>query len=44
MADDVADQVVPVHALGELRLDVVTLPSLDTLQVGVGRRIDTGAD
>ena len=44
MGDDVADQLGPIHALGELRLDVVAGLRADALQVGIDRRIDARLD
>jgi hypothetical protein len=39
VGDDVADQIVAVHAIGKLLDDVIPLPGLDTLQIGSGRRV-----
>ena len=40
VGDDVADQLRPVHALGELGLDVVAVARADATQIGIDRRID----
>ena len=44
MRDDIADQVLAVHALGELRLDIIADAGLDATKVRVGRRIDARLD
>ena len=42
VGDDIADELRPVHAGGELVFDIVAGPDLDALKVGRGRRIDHG--
>src|SRR5215813_11624165 len=42
--DDVADELVPVHALGELGLDIVAGLRLDAVQVRVDRGVDPRLD
>ena len=42
--DDVADQLGPIHALGELAFDVVAGDRADALQIGIDRRIDARPD
>ena len=42
VADDVADQFRPVHAVGEFALDVVAVPDVNAMQIGIDRRIDAG--
>ena len=44
MGDDVADEVVAVHAAGELRFHIVADAGLDAAQIGIGRRIDPRPD
>ena len=38
--DDVADQLRPIHAIGELGLDVVAVTRAHAAQIGIDRRID----
>src|SRR5437762_17699 len=40
MRDDIADELVAVHARSELGLVVIALHGLDTAQIRVDRRID----
>src|SRR5262249_33640397 len=40
--DDVADELVPIHALGELGLDIVAGLSPDAAQIGIDRRVHPG--
>ena len=44
VGDDVADQVGAVHALGELRFDVIADAGLDAAQVRIDRRKDASSD
>ena len=44
LRDDVADQFRPVHAVGELALDVVAVPDVNAVQIRIDRRIDAGRD
>ena len=42
--DDIADQLRPIHAIGELRLDVIAGLGANTGEIGIDRRIDAGLD
>jgi len=44
MRDDVSDELVPIHPLGELGLDVVAGLRSDAAQIGVERRVDPRLD
>src|SRR6516225_778465 len=44
MLDDIADELRPIHALGELGFDVVALAGFHAPQVRIDRRVDPRAD
>jgi hypothetical protein len=44
VGDDVADELIVVHALGELGLDVVALLGAHAAQIGIDRRVDARPD
>ena len=42
VGDDVADELRPVHAIGELALDVIADARFDAFQVRIDRRVARG--
>jgi len=40
MRDDVSDELVPIHPLGELGLDVIASLRFDAAKIRIDRRID----
>ena len=39
VGNDVADQIITVHPIGELVDDIIALPGLDAFQIGIGRGV-----